>query len=159
LKLPFRFALERHGTTQTLEEFRVHRAVNCAGFTGKILPFELLVDGEPRTMQLRDSATVSHAHAYVACCEAGLGFIQLPRYHVDRQLADGSLREVLASIGRRRRRCRCRCRCCTASSSVVISGACVRRLGGGPNDICPLTLSFCAWSPVPWDRVAAGTYA
>jgi hypothetical protein len=33
------------------------------------------------------------------------------------------------------------------------------RLGGGPNDICPLTLSFCAWSPVPWDRVAAGTYA
>ena len=46
-------------------------------------------------MQLRGSATVSHADAYVACCEAGLGFIQLPRYHVERQLADGVLCEVL----------------------------------------------------------------
>lgn len=40
-------------------------------------------------MQRRGSATVSHADAYVACCEAGLGFIQLPRYHVERQLAEG----------------------------------------------------------------------
>jgi DNA-binding transcriptional LysR family regulator len=87
--------LERHGIPRTLEEFRPHRAVNYAGSTGKILPFEFLADGEPRAMQLRGSATVSHADAYVACCEAGLGFIQLPRYHVERQLADGSLREVL----------------------------------------------------------------
>jgi LysR family transcriptional regulator for bpeEF and oprC len=88
--------LERHGTPRTPEEFSAHRAVNYAGTTGKILPFEFLVGDERRTMQLRGSATVSHADAYVACCEAGLGFVQLPRYHVERQLADGSLREVLA---------------------------------------------------------------
>ena len=87
--------LERHGTPRTLDEFKAHRAVNYAGSTGKILPFEFRVDDEPRTMQLRGSVTVSHADAYVACCEAGLGFIQLPRYHVERQLADGTLREVL----------------------------------------------------------------
>jgi DNA-binding transcriptional LysR family regulator len=88
--------LERHGTPRTLEEFRGHRAVNYAGTTGKIVPFEFLVEDERRTVQLRGSATVSHADAYVSCCEAGLGFIQLPRYHVERQLAEGSLCEVLA---------------------------------------------------------------
>lgn len=87
--------LERHGTPRTLDEFRAHRAVNYAGSTGKILPFEFLVGDEPHTMQLRGSATVSHADAYVACCEAGLGFVQLPRYHVERHLADGTLCEVL----------------------------------------------------------------
>jgi DNA-binding transcriptional LysR family regulator len=87
--------LERHGTPRTLDEFKAHRAVNYASSTGKVLPFDFLVEGERRTMQLRGSATVSHADAYVACCEAGLGFIQLPRYHVERQLTDGTLREVL----------------------------------------------------------------
>lgn len=87
--------LERHGTPRTLDELRAHRAVNYASAAGKILPFEFLVGGEQRTMQLRGSATVSHADAYVACCEAGLGFAQLPRYHVEQQLADGTLCEVL----------------------------------------------------------------
>ena len=88
--------LDRHGTPATLDEFKSHRAVNYAGATGKILPFEFLVGDEKRTMQLRGSATVSHADAYVACCEAGLGFVQLPRYHVEKQLAAGTLCEVLA---------------------------------------------------------------
>ena len=56
------------------------------------------MDGERRTLQLRGSATVSHADAYVVCCEAGLGFVQLPRYHVERQLAAGTLREVLSEF-------------------------------------------------------------
>ena len=63
--------------------------------TGAYLPFEFVVDGERRTVQLRGSATVSHADAYVACCEAGLGFVQLPRYHVQQPLDGGTLREVL----------------------------------------------------------------
>jgi len=88
--------LALHGKPRTVEEFRAHRAVNYASATGKVLPFEFIVDDQPRQFQLRASATVSHADAYVACCEAGLGFIQLPRYHVERQLAEGSLCEVLA---------------------------------------------------------------
>jgi LysR family transcriptional regulator for bpeEF and oprC len=57
--------------------------VNYASASGKVLPFEFIADGEPCSMQLRGSATVSHADAYVVCCEAGLGFVQLPRYHVE----------------------------------------------------------------------------
>jgi DNA-binding transcriptional LysR family regulator len=90
--------LDQFGEPTTLETFRAHRAVNYAGANGKVLPFEFLVDGEPRTMQLRGSATVSHADAYVVCCEADLGFVQLPRYHVQRQLEAGKLREVLAAF-------------------------------------------------------------
>ena len=87
--------LAKHGEPLTLDAFKGHRAVNYASATGKILPFEFLVDGQVRTMQLRGSATVSHADAYVACCAAGLGFVQLPRYHVEQQLAEGTLCEVL----------------------------------------------------------------
>jgi LysR family transcriptional regulator for bpeEF and oprC len=87
--------LAQHGEPKTLDEFKTHRAVNYASAMGKLLPFEFIVDGERRTLQLRGSVTVSHADAYVACCEAGLGFVQLPRYHVQQQLADATLREVL----------------------------------------------------------------
>ena len=90
--------LTEQGEPTTLEDFRSHRAVNFAGATGKLLPFEFMVDGARRTMQLRGSATVTDADAYLACCEAGLGFVQLPRYHVERQLAAGTLREVLPAF-------------------------------------------------------------
>ncbi|WP_428419805.1 LysR substrate-binding domain-containing protein [Methylibium sp.] len=87
--------LDTHGEPATAEALRAHRAVNYAGVNGKVYPFEFVVNGQPRAMQLRGSVTVSHADAYVACCEAGLGLVQLPRYHVERQLAAGTLREVL----------------------------------------------------------------
>jgi DNA-binding transcriptional LysR family regulator len=90
--------LERHGVPKTLAELEAHRAVNYAGASGRILPFEFLVDGRPQSVQLRGPATVHHADAYVTLCEAGLGLIQLPRYHVEPQLAAGTLREVMAAF-------------------------------------------------------------
>src|SRR5438552_3501342 len=77
--------------TKAADDLQLPRATAM----GKVLPFEFVVDGERRTVQLRGSATVSHADAYVACCEAGLGFVQLPRYHVQQPLDGGTLREVL----------------------------------------------------------------
>ena len=90
--------LDANGTPATLQDIRAHRAVNYAGANGKPLPFDFIVDGEPRSLGLRGAVTVRHADAYVTCCEAGLGLIQLPRYHVERQLAAGTLREVLADF-------------------------------------------------------------
>jgi len=90
--------LARHGEPVTLADFETHRAVNYAGANGRLLPFEFLVDGATRSMQLRGAATVHHADAYVTLCEAGLGMIQLPRYHVEPQLAAGTLREVMAGF-------------------------------------------------------------
>ena len=89
--------LAANGTPATPSELARHRAVNYAGASGKPMPFDFLVDGEARSVSLRGPATVRHADAYVLCCRAGLGLIQLPRYHVEDALADGSLREVLAA--------------------------------------------------------------
>ena len=90
--------LDAHGEPTDLADLRGHRAVNYAGASGKALPFDFIVDGEPRSVALRGNVTVRHADAYVTCCEAGLGLIQLPRYHVEGALAAGRLREVLATL-------------------------------------------------------------
>jgi len=87
--------LQAHGEPQKPGDLNQHRAVNYAGGSGKCLPFDFLVDGKPLSIQMRGSATVRHADAYVTLCEAGLGLIQLPRYHVEERLASGVLREVL----------------------------------------------------------------
>lgn len=89
--------LEKHGLPQTLDAFSAHVAVNFySSISGKILPFDFLVDGQARSITLPGQVAVSHADAYVSCGEGGLGMIQLPRYHVQQQLADGSLVEVMA---------------------------------------------------------------
>lgn len=88
--------LERHGTPRTLEELAGHRAVNFYSIaSGKVFPFQFEVDGAPRSVQLPGQVSVSNAEAYVQCCASHLGLIQLPRYHVAAQLADGSMRAVL----------------------------------------------------------------
>ncbi|CAN5614279.1 LysR family transcriptional regulator [soil metagenome] len=90
--------LAAHGTPLTIEEFKTHGAVNFASATGKLLPFEFIVGGEVRSVQLTGPVTVTHAGAYSMCCEAGLGFAQMPRYHVARQLEEGRLVEVLSGF-------------------------------------------------------------
>lgn len=88
--------LDRHGTPATLDELQGHRAVNFyAPASGKIFPFDFLVDGQPRSVMLPGSVSVSSAEAYADCCANHLGLIQLPRYHVAQRLVDGSFREVL----------------------------------------------------------------
>ena len=89
--------LKRHGVPKTIDELRAgHRAVNfLSTATGKALPFDFLVDGQARTVRLPGSVSVTDADAYVACCAAHLGFVQLPRYHVESRLKDGTFRQVL----------------------------------------------------------------
>jgi len=91
--------IAKHGKPDTLEALRGHRAVNfLSSRTGKALPFDFIVDGEPRQVQLKGSVAVTDADAYKACCAAHLGFIQVPRYHLAAQLEAGALVEVLAQF-------------------------------------------------------------
>jgi len=89
--------LSTHGQPRSIDELQAHRAVNYLGASGRAMTFDFIVDGAPRSVQLAGPVTVSHADAYVGCCEAGLGLIQLPRYHVQAQLQAGVLQEVLAA--------------------------------------------------------------
>jgi LysR family transcriptional regulator for bpeEF and oprC len=91
--------LDQHGTPATLDELVTgrHRAVNFfSSATGKMFPFDFIVDGEERNITLPGMVSVSNADAYVACCANDLGLMQAPRYHLARYLDSGVFREVLA---------------------------------------------------------------
>lgn len=86
--------LSRRGVPTTLEEFAQHDAVNYAGSGGRVAPFDFVVDGETRSLTLRGPVTVNSAAGYAVCCLAGLGFVQMPRYAIEAELASGELVEV-----------------------------------------------------------------
>ena len=91
--------LQRHGTPRTLAELEGHRAVNYfSSLSGQHFPLEFMVDGTRVERQLPGAIALSNAEGYVAACEAGMGIIQAPYYHLREQLAAGSLREILADV-------------------------------------------------------------
>jgi DNA-binding transcriptional LysR family regulator len=73
-----------------------HLAVNYASpSSGRVEEWEWVEDGEPRTRRMRSRVTVNNAEAYIACCLAGLGLIQVPAYDVRRHVGAGDLVEVM----------------------------------------------------------------
>ncbi len=61
------------------------------------MPWEHLdADGTLRTAALHARVVVDNAESYIACCRAGLGIIQVPRYDVQPMIDRGELVEVLA---------------------------------------------------------------
>jgi DNA-binding transcriptional LysR family regulator len=88
--------LARHGTPRLPSDLARHQAVNYASpSSGRIEDWEWIEDGARRTMALGARVTVNNAEAYIACCLAGLGLIQIPAYDVRAQIAAGDLVEVL----------------------------------------------------------------
>ena len=85
-----------HGLPDTLADLDRHQAVDyLSASTGKSVPFEFTVGGKVETRSLAYTVAVNNGDAYVAACEAGFGLIQVPVYHVTRQLAAGTLVELL----------------------------------------------------------------
>ncbi|EQB05873.1 LysR family transcriptional regulator [Sphingobium baderi] len=88
--------LERHGTPRLPGELENHWAVNYASpSSGRVEDWEWVEHGILRTMPLQGRVTVNSAEAYIACCLAGLGLIQIPAYDVRIHLAAGELIEVM----------------------------------------------------------------
>jgi DNA-binding transcriptional LysR family regulator len=77
----------------------LHQSHYAIGFmssaTGAALPLEFMLNGEPRHIVLPAVLTVAAAETYVAAARLGLGLIQVPRYHVEADLATGTLVDVL----------------------------------------------------------------
>jgi len=89
--------VQRHGLPQTLADLKDgHVAVNWTSpTTRRASPLEFMVGKRMREVPLPAPVSVSGTEAYMACCEAGLGIAQFPRYRVQEQLARGSLIELL----------------------------------------------------------------
>ncbi|WP_079437428.1 LysR family transcriptional regulator [Zoogloea sp. LCSB751] len=88
--------LARHGTPHTLDDLDAHRMVDyLSASSGKSIPLEFTDAAAIVTRSLPSTVAVNNGDAYVAACEAGFGIVQMPRYHVTRQLTAGTLVEVL----------------------------------------------------------------
>jgi len=67
--------------------------------TGRELPWEyLLEDGATQVAQVPARLVVNNAESYIACCLAGLGLIQIPRFDVQHLLDAGKLVEVMPAF-------------------------------------------------------------
>lgn len=88
--------LSHHGTPSTPGDMAAHQVVQYASpSSGRIAQWEWL-DGETaRTVTTRGRVSVNSAEAYIACCLAGLGLIQIPAYDVQQHLRAGELIEVM----------------------------------------------------------------
>lgn len=84
------------GTPQHPDELSAHQAVGFFS-SGDTVDYglDLIVDGELRTFTPGGWMATNDAESYGVCALRGCGLVQLPRYHVDDQLRDGRLIEVL----------------------------------------------------------------
>jgi DNA-binding transcriptional LysR family regulator len=88
--------LVMRGKPATPADLAGHVAVNYASpSTGRIEPWEWVEEGEVKTTTLPGQVTVNNAEAYIACCLAGMGLIQIPAYDVKHHIASGELVEVM----------------------------------------------------------------
>lgn len=92
--------VQRHGMPQTLADLQNgHVAVDWASpTTRRTTPLEFMVGKRMREVTVPAPIVVSGTEAYLACCEAGLGIAQFPRYRVEQALASGTLVELLPAL-------------------------------------------------------------
>lgn len=90
--------LTRHGTPETIEDLEA-RGHLMVGFhstaTGSLMPLEFVAGKEIRRITLPATVSVNGAETFVAAARLGLGILQVPRYHIEKDLADGTLVQVL----------------------------------------------------------------
>ncbi len=88
--------LARFGAPQTPDDLDGHRMIGfVSSATGEFFPLEFTVGGALRHMTLPATVSVVGAETNVTAAKLGLGIIQVPRYHVEDDLAAGRLVEIL----------------------------------------------------------------
>ena len=84
------------GTPRDPDELSAHQVVKFFSSSGNLdYSLKLLVDGKMQEFTLDGWISVNDAENYVLCARRGCGLIQLPRFHVEDELRDGRLVEVL----------------------------------------------------------------
>jgi DNA-binding transcriptional LysR family regulator len=88
--------LARYGEPDSMAALAAHRAVNyISSGTGKVVPLEFTVDGRATTVDLPATVSVTGTDLYTGASVAGLGLVQVPRYRVAAELADGRLKVLM----------------------------------------------------------------
>jgi DNA-binding transcriptional LysR family regulator len=90
--------LDRFGRPATPDDLlKGHRMVGLRSITtGAVRPLEFLVDSELRHLNVPAPLSVTGTESYLDGVLHGLGFAQLPLFHVARDLARGRIEQMLA---------------------------------------------------------------
>lgn len=88
--------LARYGTPREPGDLADHHVVQYASpSSGRLAPWEWHDGQSTNAVAMQGRVTVDSAEAYIACCLAGLGLIQIPAYDVQQHLQAGTLMEVM----------------------------------------------------------------
>lgn len=88
--------LARYGTPETIEGLAGHRIVGIRLLsTGNLTPVEFQSDGTLRCIEMPAPFSVTGPESYLLGVQLGLGLAQVPRFHVQRDLASGALVELM----------------------------------------------------------------
>lgn len=91
--------VERFGMPAALTDLVRHQAVHYVSTaTGRPYPLEFMTDAGLKLATPPGVVSVTGTEAYTAAALAGLGLVQVPRYRIAGELADGRLVEVLADV-------------------------------------------------------------
>jgi DNA-binding transcriptional LysR family regulator len=88
----------RHGTPVDLDALDGHRMVGLRSLTtGRLRPMEFMIEGKLHEVPLPAIMSVTGTESYLATALLGFGLVQIPRFHGEKQLAEGTLVEVLSN--------------------------------------------------------------
>lgn len=91
--------IERYGQPKNVNDLEGHVMVGFrSSATNSTIPLEFQLGGKVVYHQLPTIMTVNAAESFVAAARQGLGLIQVPRYHAQRELDAGLLVEVLPAF-------------------------------------------------------------
>lgn len=88
--------LATHGEPRSMADLEQHYAVDyISSATGKAMPMEFEVGEGTAELFMRSVMSVTGADLYTGAAVAGAGLIQVPRYRIVDELADGRLQVVM----------------------------------------------------------------
>lgn len=88
--------LQRYGLPTSLDCLENHFAVDyISSSTGRPTSLDFMVGEERVEQRLKAKISVTGADLYTGAAMSGLGLVQVPRYRIAREIADGQLKVVL----------------------------------------------------------------
>ncbi|WP_159914159.1 LysR family transcriptional regulator [Pantoea sp. 18069] len=88
--------LKAYGVPRTLDDLQHHLAVDyVSSATGRPASLDFQVGKDVVARRLKARISVSGADLYTGAALSGLGLVQVPRYRIENELAEGGLRVVL----------------------------------------------------------------
>jgi DNA-binding transcriptional LysR family regulator len=90
--------VERHGQPTDPKALDGHRMVGLRSLTtGRLRPMEFIIGGKLHETPLPATLSVNGTESFLAAALLGFGLVQMPRFHAEKPLVEGTLVQVLSN--------------------------------------------------------------